>query len=276
MRVIRSTLALNEAAHENGTGGGLLATRGTVHLESSTVSGNRANASGGGVLLLVSGVPPLSGALIVRDSTIVENVANDDAGTGDTTGDGGGISFSIGTSFTGDFELHNSIVAGNLDLEGAPLGFQVRPDVHCGSNVQLVASGTSLVGSNEGCSTLLPAGMPNAAGDWVGSAGAEIDPDLQALGDYGGPTPTHRPAPNLSSPTIDQGSCPDAIEDQRGFGDAGTGMRRVDVPDVANAPDSDSCDIGAFEFGSNANVDPTIFADGFEDGHTLRWTSEAP
>jgi len=299
-RVVRSTLALNEAAHENGTGGGILNTRGTLFLEASTVSGNTANASGGGVMVLVSGVPPLSGALIARDSTIVRNLANADVG--DTDGDGGGIAFSIGTSFTGTLELHNSVVAGNLDQlpaiteslaihgsgtgnEGVPLsGFQVRPDLDCDSNVELVASGFSFVGSNEGCDTLLPAGEPNAAGDYVGTAATPLDPVLDPLADYGGPTPTHRPSPPIVplfgelgptiSPLIDFGSCPDAIEDQRGYGDAAAGVRRVDRPEVTNPPDGDGCDIGAVEAGADPQVDRTLFADGFEAGHTLLWTTE--
>jgi len=285
-RVIRSTVALNEAAHENGTGGGILNTRGTLFLETSTVSGNTANATGGGVFVLVSGVPPLSGGLIARDSTIYQNLANADAGTGDINGDGGGIAVTAGTGFTVTLELHNSVVAGNLDLEGVPLaGFQVRPDVHCSGDVQLLASGFSFVGSNEGCSTLLPSGLPNAAGDWVGSAGAELDPILDPLDNYGGPTPTHRPTVTMVppfgelgptiSPLIDFGSCPDAIEDQRGFGDPAAGLRRVDHVEVANPPGGDGCDIGAVEFGTGQPVDRTIFADGFEDGHTLLWTTES-
>lgn len=285
-RVIRSTVALNQAAHENGTGGGILATRGTVFLEGSTVSGNTANSDGGGMLLLVSGVPPLSGALIIRDSTVVRNVANADFGSGDTIGDGGGIAFTIGTSFTGTLELHNSVVAGNLDPEGVPLdGFQVNPDLHCESNVLLDASGFSFVGINTGCDALLPSGLPNAAGDWVGTAAAPIDPILEPLGNNGGPTPTHRPLVAVPpfgelgptpvvSPLIDSGSCPGAVTDQRGFGDAEDDLRRVDHVEIANPAGGDGCDIGAVEFGSNANVDPTIFTDGFEDGHTLRWSSE--
>lgn len=283
-RVVRSTLALNEAAHANGTGGGIINTRGTLHLESSTVSGNTANSSGGGVLVLVSGAPPLSGALIARDSTIVGNRANADSGSGDTNGDGGGISFSIGTDFTGTLELHNTVVAGNLDPEGTPLsGFQVHPDIHCDSNTQLVASGFSFVGDNTGCEALLPSGLPNAAGDWVGTSAAPLDPLLEPLGDYGGPTPTHRPVVTVPpfgelgptiSPLIDFGRCPESIEDQRGFGDPAAGLRRVDHAEVVNPPGGDGCDIGAFEFGTGQPVDPTIFADGFELGHTLLWTSE--
>ncbi len=271
-RVIRSTLTDNGADHENGTGGGILATRGTVVLEASTVSGNRASDNGGGILLLVSGAPPLSGALLARDSTITENLAE---ANGDLAGDGGGIAFIVGTGFTATLELANTVVAGNLDS-----GALLRPDFQCGGDVQVNASGFSFIGSNAGCEAQFPAGSPNAAGDWVGSVGAELDPDLQPLGDYGGPTPTHAPAliPPFSeqgvSPLIDSGNCPDALTDQRGFGDPEAGIRRIDTPLLPNPPGGDGCDIGAVEAGGDPQVDRTIFADGFELGHTLLWTTE--
>jgi len=273
-QVIRSTFVDNGADHENGTGGAMLATRGTLLLESSTVSGNRGSDTGGGIFLLVSGAPPLSGALIARDSTITANLANS---YGDLAGDGGGIALNIGTGFTATLELVNSVVAGNLDS-----GSLIRPDFQCGGDVQLTASGFSFVDSNEGCSTLFPAGSPNAAGDYVGTAGSPLDAQLLPLADYGGPLPTHLPEPPppfselgpTVSPLIDHGSCADAIEDQRGYGDAAAGVRRVDRPEVTNPPGGDGCDIGAVEVGADPHIDPTLFADGFEAGHTLLWTSE--
>lgn len=272
VRVVRSTFVDNGADHENGAGGGILAARGTVFLEASTVSGNRAADNGGGILLLVSGVPPLSGALVARDSTITENLAE---ANGDLGGDGGGIGFLIGVGFTADLELVNTVVAGNLDS-----GSLVRPDLHCSGDVQLAASGTSFVGSNEGCAALFPSGSPNAEGDWVGTAGAPIDPMLEPLGDNGGPLPTHLPMPpppfgdGATSQLVDFGSCPDVIDDQRGFGDETAVLRRFDLPEVSNPPGGDGCDIGAVEVGADPRVDPTLFADGFEAGHTLMWSSE--
>jgi hypothetical protein len=277
VRVIRSTFFDNEAAHENGTGGGILATPGgnVVILEASTVSGNLANSSGGGILLRVAS-PGVTGALIVRDSTITRNVADAED---EPAGEGGGIAFSMGVGSEATLELHNSVVADNEDF-----GNLIRPDLHCSGDVQLLASGFSFVGSNEGCATLFPAGSPNAAGDWVGTAAAPLDPVLDPLGDYGGPTPTHRPSPPvvppfgelgpIVSPLIDSGSCPDAVEDQRGYGDAAAGLRRFDHPGMTNPPGGDGCDIGAVETGADPQVDRAIFADGFETGHTLLWSTE--
>jgi CSLREA domain-containing protein len=271
VRVVRSTFVDNGADHENGAGGGILAARGTLVLEASTVSGNRASDNGGGVLLLVSGVPPLSGAILARDSTITENVAE---ANGDNAGDGGGIAFIVGTGFTADVELVNTVVAGNLDS-----GALLRPDFQCGGDVQVNASGTSFVGANDGCDAQFPAGSPNAAGDYVGTAATPLDPLLQPLGDNGGPLPTHRPEPpppfgDGASPLVDQGSCPDVIDDQRGFGDETAVLRRFDLPEVSNPPGGDGCDIGAVEVNADPRVDPTLFADGFEAGHTLMWSSE--
>ena len=277
VRVIRSTFFDNEAAHQNGTGGGILATPGgnVIILEASTVSGNLANSSGGGILLRVAS-PGVTGALIVRDSTITRNVANADS---DLAGEGGGIALSVNVGLEATLEFHNSAVADNEDF-----GVLIQPDLHCGGDVQLLAGGFSFVGSNEGCSTLFPAGEPNAAGDYVGTAAALLDPVLDPLADYGGPTPTHRPSPPFVppfgelgptvSPLIDFGSCPDAIEDQRGYGDAAAGVRRVDRPEVTNPPGGDGCDIGAVETGADPQVDRTLFADGFEAGHTLLWSTE--
>lgn len=272
-RVVRSTFTDNGADHANGSGGAIIATRGNLFLEASTVSGNRANASGGGILIVVSGAPPLFGGLDARDSTVTDNLANAD---GDLAGDGGGIAFIIGNGFTADLSLRNTAVTGNLDS-----GASTEPDVECDTGVQLVASGTSFVGSNAGCETLLPDGSPNAAGDYVGTAAAPLVVSFAALGDYGGPTPTRPPlAPmfteGVAIALIDSGSCPDSFTDQRGSGDAEAGTRRVDVVEFPNGPGSDGCDIGAVEVGTDPHIDPTIFADGFENGNTLIWSSEVP
>ena len=52
--------------------------------------------------------------------------------------------------------------------------------------------------------------------DLVGTPDSPIDPQLEPLGDYGGPTQTMRPLP--SSPVINTGDNTDAPDtDQRGF-----------------------------------------------------------
>ena len=63
------------------------------------------------------------------------------------------------------------------------------------------------------------------------------DPQLDPLGDYGGPTLTHSVQPG--SPVIDAGICGSFTADQRGV------QRPIDIPGETNAVDG--CDIGAFE-----------------------------
>ena len=83
-------------------------------------------------------------------------------------------------------------------------------------------------------------------------------------------------AGSLLSPLVDQDSCPEAVTYQRGYGDATTGRRPVDHPAASDAVGGDGCDIGAVEVGADADADPSLFADGFEVGHTLFWAKEKP
>jgi CSLREA domain-containing protein len=269
VRVVRSTLLDNLVMHESGSGGGIVARRGTLVLEASTVGNNRAKRSGGGVALQVTGPTPSLGSLIVRDSTITGNLADSN---GDLDGEGGGLHLSAEPPHTSTLALENSVVAGNFD--NGPLE---PSDLSCAADLQLVASSASFIGSNQGCDTLFPTGSPNADGNYVGTPAAPLDPLLLPLADNGGPTPTHRPLfspPFVISPLIDRGSCPDVGADQRGFGDLAAGLRRVDLVDVPTPPGGDGCDIGAVEVGAAAGIDPVLFADGFEAGHTLLWSTE--
>jgi len=271
LTVTRSTFFDNDAVDSGGSGGAIAASRGTFVLDSTTISGNSANGSGGGVFFQVSSATPVTGSLTVIDSTITGNVGNADAAG---SGIAGGIEAAVGSNQTGTLELVNSVVAANLDA-----GVAARHDLDCTSTVQLLASGASFIGSNEGCSTLFPAGSPNAGGNWVGTNAAPLDPDLEPLADNGGPVPTHHPsATPLTalgvSPLIDQGSCPGGRTDQRGHGNPLNGFRRVDLPAVPNPAGGDGCDVGAVEVDAAPIEQPTIFADGFESGTTLLWSSE--
>lgn len=54
--VLRSALVDNQAAHQNGLGGGIRTSRAVV-IDSSTVSGNQANSTGGGIHISSSACP---------------------------------------------------------------------------------------------------------------------------------------------------------------------------------------------------------------------------
>lgn len=262
--VDRSTFSANRSDSSSGHGGGLLVNRSAFTLQRSTISGNFANGSGGGLSLLTSTAPA---TLVLRDSTVTANQAEAD---GDGVGDGGGIHTSIAVGFPGTLELTNTILAGNLDS-----GLQTYPDVSSFANLTLVTQGFNLIGSNAGGTSFFVAGLPNGDGDWIGTAAAPIDPLLDALADHGGFAPTHRPTADPATPVIDQGFCTASGSDQRGFGDAAGHVRIVDTI-APNGVGSDGCDIGAHERGGDPEADPLLFQDDFEAGHPLYWRTQLP
>lgn len=251
----------------NGLGGGIFSVRGFLTIQRSTISGNFSDSSGGGIAVSSSSE---NSALLLRDVTVFGNSADTN---GDGTGDGGGL-FSLANVGTAvQLTLENTIVAANLDLGG----FFVHPDVSLDdARTDLVATGWNLIGSGEGAPVLFPAGSPNAEDDFVGTSASPIDPMLQALALNGGETLNHRPELDAASPVIDHGSCPGRQADQRGHGDPATHLRILDNATVANHSASDGCDIGAIERGGDPDSASELFADDFELGHTLRWSSEAP
>jgi hypothetical protein len=226
-----STVRNNETFGLTAIGGGMF-NAGTLVVDASTISGNRAagntsSANGGGI---ANG--PF-GAMEVRNSTISGNVAQANLGggifatygstsvllenvtiTGNQAGGfGGGIAAGRGPLVT----LVNTIVADNSTALGR--------DPDC--NGELTSQGHNLVGDIAGC-TIAGAGGRDLLG---------VRAHLQPLSDNGGPTHTH--ALRRSSPAIDAGDpamC--APFDQRGQ------TRPVDGDRRGRAV----CDIGAFEF----------------------------
>lgn len=132
---------------------------GTVTVNESTISGNSAINNGGGGIL--SG----GTSVTVTNSTI----------SGNSAYSGGGIQISGGT-----LTLTNTIVAGNTasafdsDINGAATD-----------------GGYNIIGDGTGES-----GISNGAnGDQVGTTASPVNPQLAALGNYGGPTQTMIPLP---------------------------------------------------------------------------------
>ena len=260
----RSLLAANTA--ETFNGGAVAIQNADLALDRVTFSGNSADGSGGAIHVNASSA---DATLTIVDSTIAFNTANLDA---DASGDGGGLSVVPQGSFTATLVLRNSIVAANLDGGGT-----LDPDLFFSTSAQIgwQSAGFNLIGSNAGATALVGSGLPNVDGDYVGSAASPLDPRLDNLNNWGGEVlATHRPMLSPLSPAIDTGWCPDSTGDQRRFGDAGAGLRRVDIGAVPNGSGSDGCDMGAHERAGGAGADREIFRDGFEAGHTLRWSTE--
>ena len=260
VRIVRSTFTGNRVAHDHGTGGAVTSVGPNLTLEASTVSGNTAYSSGGGIF-----VEPSSADVVVtlRDSTVTGNVSAPDFGGG------AGIEASSTTVLSAHLVLENTVVAGNSST-----GLSGSDDLFCGGTLFDLTIASSFVGSNAGCQAYLPSGNPNLAGNFVGTGSAPLRAFLRPLDDDGGVAPTHAPSLNPLSPLIDHGRCAGSVADQRGYGDAVLGLRAVDLPAVTDGAGSDGCDIGAMEVGADPQADPQIFADGFESGNTLMWIVE--
>jgi hypothetical protein len=241
------TLTLTDDWLTNGSaysGGGIANRGGTLNVQRTLISGNRAPFGGGdsgGIQNYGNTTSGIVGHLVVDDSTITDNDArlvggifswsepgiaantltirnstiagnrSQDEGGAFTDRGGGGLGVSQGTEV-----IENSIVANNLDINAG-----VTTHVNCG----LIASGgiTSLghnLDSGTDCHFAGPGDVSNA------------NPLLGPLAGNGGPTPTL--ALGAGSPALDKVPA-------SGAGCSATDQRGIPRPQGA------ACDIGAFE-----------------------------
>lgn len=280
LTVIHSTIADNEAT---GSGGGIFFSYGgSLVVESSTISGNKANTSGtalgGGAIYFygpaskfeinnstisgntAAGIDPtystptgygggillngFSGSPVIRNSTIVFN----DAGV-----DGGGIAFASYDNFNISSSIISKNTVGALNTAKADL-FSLNPAVVTGEfniiGIDDVANNFTFSGANQ-----------------LGTLASPLDPMLGALGLNGaavGSPQTHKPLPG--SPAIDKGNNGSGlINDERG------GKRTYDDPAIANAPGGDGTDVGAVEIQTAPTV--VVLTNGQVSGQHSRVTS---
>jgi fibronectin-binding autotransporter adhesin len=172
MEITTSTLYDNDG----GFGGGVY-NSGTLELENSTVSGNRANGSGAGV------ENASGGSMSIAFSTIVDNIT--------TFG-----SVAAGISSGEPLTIRSSIVSGNLNTFD-------------GVSADCFGAGISSLGYNLSSDTTCPFA---ATGDLANNPNA----NLETLGDNGGSTLTHALLPGSAAiNAMPAGSCSVAF-DQRG------------------------------------------------------------
>ena len=189
----------------------------------STLSGNTATAQGGGLY-------SSKGNMVVESSTITANTA--------PSGRGGGVA-SSGYAST-QTEVHNSIIAGNINNDVAV--------VRTSQSNSFVSGGYNLLGSGGGALN----GLANftAAGDQRNVT----NPRLGPLSDNGGTTQTHAllfdsPAKQAGDPSFDTNAwTPALVDDQRGGGFQRVAIGRIDIgafelqdaPPVFTSPDNAS------------------------------------
>jgi hypothetical protein len=189
-----------------------------------TITGNTAGIEGGGIYGYASigtlATSTVSGNHVLSPGTSGHNgagVLSADYGyIIDSTIAGNGPAYSgAGLVVLGGMEIYNSILADNTATN--------FPDLAGGGGI---TAGFSLI---ENGSPIATEEGPNLVGQ---------DPQLGPLQNNGGLTPTMRPA--ATSPVVDKG--------HSRFGrDQRLGDRRVDNPNVANAPGGDAADMGALE-----------------------------
>jgi CSLREA domain-containing protein/uncharacterized repeat protein (TIGR02543 family) len=224
VRISDSTVRGNFAA---GSGGGLRwEAPGSLSIEGSLFAANTAEAGGG--IGTESGTANVSsGTLTLRNTTISGNAAEH----------GGGIERSFGSTV-----LTAVTIAGNSAATGSGINFDSARPVYAAATGTIVANTPASRNCSRGTG-------PFAAGDSLTAPGANLDsgtgchlgttdlsttnPQLSPLANNGGPTQTR--ALGAASPAIDKYTatgCPS--DDQRGF----------------PRPAGSACDIGAVEQGS--------------------------
>ena len=242
------TITNNQAT---GSAGGIWIV-GAGSLNYSDVSGNRAGAHGGGVVLEGSNVR-------VDHSVVASNMTNTGDGAGilvphggatieNTTvnsnsahGSGGGIYVGEPPSYGGysvdpaSVDVYFSTVDANAALVGAANIHDLFGD----SEVSLFGSIIAYPGAQPNCN----AGL-NSNGNNIESAHScalntttdlkDTDPLLGALANNGGPTRSQAIAADSPARDFVTVSCPPPADDQRGYG----------------RPVNGACDGGAFEFGA--------------------------
>ncbi len=251
--------------------GGGIDDSGDVVVRGSTISGNVATTNDGGGIR-VYGIPGFPATLTMVDSTVSGNQAGRSGGglflsatstahldSVTVTDNSGGHFFPSGGGFGGGImndhphstvTLRNTVVAGN-----STTGNNAND---CGTGS---AGGTSAVVTSEGYNLIKDTTLCMIQGDTTGNL-TGVDAMLAPLADNGGPTLTHALLP--SSPAIDHGNpagCKDdqdavLAKDQRG------GTRPLDGDDDGDA----RCDIGAFELGSGLVISRVSPSEGGDSG----------
>ena len=203
--ITTSTLSSNEADN----GGGIAVGRGSGEVTRSTLVGNTASSAGGAIFLGLDGG---NGSINLRNSTLSANTAANGGGIGAATNNSGsstmvnttlamntGAGIDVGNTPAVIFAADaNSQFIKNLLVDNTPDNC-AAPFNHAGDEV----NGGSNVSSDDSCGLTQSTDIEDATAN------------LDALGDYAGPTETHRLL--VGSDAIDAGSATiGETADQRG------------------------------------------------------------
>ncbi len=241
-----------------GNGGGIGNYGGQLFMDQCTVTNNVALLSGGGIFTTGGGMWGTGGSVVISNSALADNSADRGGGifiegsgslepaltnstlTGNSSTVGGGIYVDAGP-----LELNFVTVSGNSSGGGLAIKLMANTYMNMRQSIVADAAGGGSCVSGSGFAMPNDGGGNDDDGASCGFSSANgsfpnADPQLGALLDNGGPTPTRKPAPG--SPVVDKLPCVSGGTDQRG---------------VAR-PQGRKCDIGAVE------LEDAIFSNGFD------------
>lgn len=248
--ITNSTISNNTASVTGGglgNGGGISTTgnQGALVISNSTISANHADNDGGGISTIGN-----QGSIVMTNSTVSGN---------DAKNNGGGAYIVTPAGGTGSATLNSVTVTNNTadsdnNGSGSGGGFSqsiaavtLRNTIVSGNFNSVVSVRDDINGTVQSTSAFNlvgdgtgSAGITNGVnGNQVGSGASPIDALLAPLANNGGPTMTHNLGP--PSPAYDKGNSFTLTTDQRGI------TRPFDNILVPPAPGGDNSDIGAVE-----------------------------
>jgi CSLREA domain-containing protein len=231
LTVHQSTISGNEADYDGG-GIAMYPFSGELAVDNSTIANNNADSGVGGGVAVISAFD-VRKAVVVRGLEIDNSTVtgNDATGQGDdSSGSGGGISTDANLTLSSDIVYGNTVTPAPVTSKASS-----PSDLHT-TDAATITAGYSMFGTTSGATlTESPAGT-NQTG---------VDPQLGALQNNGGATPTELPAD--TSPAIDAGTSNSYSNEQRDT------ARTIDrSPNNA----SDGTDVGAVELPAEPQPEP--------------------
>jgi CSLREA domain-containing protein len=194
LAVTSSAFSNNSAGPQNG--GGIFSTNGTLTVTSSAFSNNSSANQGGGIF-------SIGGTLTVSYSTFSGNTANSDGG--------GIVTYNPATVNDSTFSGNKTAARGGAIANDAPVTVTVANSIFSGNSANTGAGLLNLVAGLNASYNLFYNNLDNQSGGSgleddcnnctpTNSVPSDPNPNLAALGNYGGPTQTLLPLP--ASPAI--------------------------------------------------------------------------